>query len=248
VAACFFFWHQVADQRSPRACGGSPPNLTPTQFKTLVAPRMRGFALVLHQHVTDRPGRPAHAGVRPDMERFESIAAWSPRACGGSPPHHRDRAQRHQVAPRMRGFARQLGDAQDDRRGRPAHAGVRPRLPSTTASRARSPRACGGSPNRRDAHEELYEVAPRMRGFAPPGRLQPGRADGRPAHAGVRPRPRPTGHPFEGSPRACGGSPVPQPSPALARLVAPRMRGFADDRHIVLQSLGAARMEVPFQR
>ena len=127
----------------------------------------------------------------------------------------------------MRGFARFDVQAGAIWQGRPAHAGVRPLKLQSDAARARSPRACGGSPSFTKAAQRALGVAPRMRGFAPLFIDRVGGGGGRPAHAGVRPQGR--GHVQAGlwSPRACGGSPGPMSRRFSSSSVAPRMRGFA---------------------
>ena len=192
---------------SPRACGGSPGRAYCDLDLLAVAPRLRGFA--------------------PDCGRDLEISEGSPRACGGSPWPSWSRDCPKRVAPRLRGFALLEALTAPAHVGRPAPAGVRPRIGGENRGLPWSPRACGGSPYLGKSKLARVRVAPRLRGFAPEEGRMVDAGRGRPAPAGVRPtcariRRRPSR-----SPALAGVCPTGRCGRA-ARVRSPReLRGFA---------------------
>ena len=162
-----------------------------------------------------------------------------PRASGDGPIEDDAAGEYVVVAPRERGWALSAGRRRRFLGGCPARAGMGPLRPACATTRARLPRASGDGPRTDPCCWTPMPVAPRERGWAPPGVNPMFYQDGCPARAGMGPASDAKRVEAERLPRASGDGP---PAGGIQRQwhrVAPRERGWALElRHLARQSLG----------
>ena len=133
------------------------------------------------------------------------------------------------AAPRGRGSAVARWLAHESPKGRPARAGVCPKMESLRRQIRRPPRQGGGLPNALGPGRASPTAAPRGRGFAGWAAASPAAVKGRPARAGVCRRTARRGRQNHGPPRQEGGLPIPPSTVIRGRTGAPPERGSALD-------------------
>ena len=211
---------------SPRASGDGPAQVFAAAHHSHVAPRERGWTLVVDGQAGDAARRPARAGMDPGPRASSGEGLPSPRACGDGPTWSSSAVTKTVVAPRERGWTQcRLGHRQRRVR-RPARAGMDPSRKSSAAACTTSPRASGDGPRLVTWRAAVACVAPRERGWThvdPHLRQVAGR---RPARAGMDPGIFDCRPGRASSPRASGDGPRSRPGMPSWPNVAPRERGW----------------------
>ncbi len=150
----------------PRACGGGPSGVDPTEVARRCSPRMRGWSPNPYANNPSEYVFPAHAGVVPLSGVREGMWAGVPRACGGGPAMASWRQPRYRCSPRMRGWSLPPRSHCLPLAVFPAHAGVVPPHPDTRRKDRGVPRACGGGPSNAAGRCSGTQCSPRMRGWS----------------------------------------------------------------------------------
>ena len=218
--------------RPPRAGGGLPPSANSSAVCGRSSPRRRGSSAAW----TCRSGHPrvlpAQAGVFLSEVWTITSGPCPPRAGGGLPRWMRWTAWIRSSSPRRRGSSRCHPRVPLRPPVLPAQAGVFPGPRPCCGHGTRPPRAGGGLPFGLGKSIMQLESSPRRRGSSG-GWIRLGR-DVRvlPAQAGVFPGSS-RSRPGRGCPPRAGGG-LPQPSPAVAKLIAssPRRRGSSLDPNL----------------
>ena len=157
----------------------------------------------------------------------EALLDGFPRARGDGPVTRWGTPFCPTVPPRTRGWSPSARKAYGFASGSPAHAGMVPCPPSSTAWSGRFPRARGDGPQWLDSWFDDGTVPPRTRGWSLEARRQRRLADGSPAHAGMVPLSNSSGVLSMWFPRARGDGPRIRRFLCSLDKVPPRTRGWS---------------------
>ena len=209
----------------PRVCGGSPlSSRAKTAYRGL-SPRVRGKLLHKAEKTPQLRSIPACAG---EAKRRAAALIWQrvyPRVCGGSQPGRGGRPAGAGLSPRVRGKRAAVGRKAMQGGSIPACAGEA-RFPSAVFGPAKVyPRVCGGSSITLSACVAGGGLSPRVRGKRASSASTSVAIGSIPACAGEAHPATSTMPPSGVYPRVCGGSLLKGLAYCYERGLSPRVRG-----------------------
>ena len=214
----------------PRACGGTPPDRSPSADPDGLSPRVRGNPIPSRRRQSSPGSIPARAGEPAESSNTLTGVEVYPRACGGTVFCDRVQPPHRGLSPRVRGNP-VLEVALDPQPGSiPARAGE----PSDGAVPARGrrvyPRACGGTYTGAMIVLSVEGLSPRVRGNRARAGCGGSASGSIPARAGEPIRATCCPPRSRVYPRACGGTLAPPPNWIKCWGLSPRVRGNPQQR------------------
>ena len=214
----------------PRTRGDGPALVRHRARRVVASPHTRGWTRVRVGRERAVVGFPAHAGMDPARPSCARGRKRLPRTRGDGPGIPKVEAKVDVASPHTRGWTRGVKPASRWRSGFPAHAGMDPERPSSSASGRRLPRTRGDGPCAAAVASPAIRASPHTRGWTAETLARDEGAEGFPAHAGMDPRRNLHRQPRPWLPRTRGDGPVHYSRAQLSRWASPHTRGWTLSR------------------
>ena len=171
--------------RLPRTRGDGPRSPPTRRCAEPASPHTRGWTRPRPRTTPRARGFPAHAGMDPGRGSAAARGSGLPRTRGDGPVGKHGGIPDHTASPHTRGWTQKLLEAEAERLGFPAHAGMDPEVHPMDPGRRRLPRTRGDGPRPAGRCGAGCSASPHTRGWTVIDGLVKRDGLGFPAHAGM---------------------------------------------------------------